>query len=351
MNVRAHLPPLLLVAAGCGQAATRSADGRPSLDGATTSTDGLLAADGTAAPDTDSAATADSALLMDEGLTPADGAMATSDGADPMDSGPALDGSGETPADGSVADAMSDAAPPDAPSPSFSCVLPAGPGLGGLLIDPDGEPLPYTAVLACMDWTCFYDDSDEDGCFSFEIEPTERVALKTHADLEATPRRAAALEPIAITDDAMIDVGTLYVPDLPGGTVLGPASDDPQTVDAGDGLMLTLSRADIRVLLGEFLWDVAARALPSERIPPYPDLGEEQVVAVYALHPFGARSDSPMAVRAPSDLPADTPVWFRTVSRIDGTFSDPVAGLADGTEVATDPDLGITALTYLVISR
>jgi len=56
-------------------------------------------------------------------------------------------------------------------------------------------------------------------------------------------------------------------------------------------------------------------------------------------------------VRVPSDLPAGTPVRFRTIDEIDGTLSEPVPGEADGQFAATDPDAGIAELSWLVLSR
>lgn len=225
-----------------------------------------------------------------------------------------------------------------------------GPGLAGLLVDASEQPIASIVVLACMSTTCLYGSSDADGRFVFEIEPPASVALKTHEELSKVPRWGAALEPVQIVDGALVDTGALYVPELPEGTPLGPENTDPQTLTAGDGLELTLRRADLTPALGEFLFDIAARRVPVEYIPAYPDLDEE-VIAVYALHPFAAQSASPIAVRVPSDLPDGTPVSFRTISEIDGSFSAPAPGHANGSVVATDPGAGITRLTYLVVSR
>lgn len=225
------------------------------------------------------------------------------------------------------------------------------PGLRGLLIGPDEQPLSNVQVLACQATTCLYGSSGDDGRFDFIVEPPTNVALKTHADLTQNPRLAAALEPISIVDDSYVDMGTVYVPNLPAGAVLGPDTEDPQTLEVGDGLELTVNRADLRAPIGEFLYDIAARLLPEPHIPPYPALDGEQVVAVYAMHPFGGTSSSPMAARAPADLPDGTAVTFRTISEIDGLFSDPVPGQASGGFVATEPGTGITRITYLVITR
>jgi hypothetical protein len=201
-----------------------------------------------------------------------------------------------------------------------------------------------------MATTCLYGESQADGRFMFEIEPPASVALKTHEDLTRTPRWAAALEPVRVVGGSWVDAGALYVPELPEGAVLGPETDDPQTLAAGDGLELTLRRADLEPPLGEFLFDIAARRVPAEYVPDYPDL-EEEVIAVYALHPFAAESASPITIRAPTDLPDGTPVSFRTISEIDGSFSAPAPGLASGGALTTNAGAGITRLTYLVVSR
>jgi hypothetical protein len=44
-------------------------------------------------------------------------------------------------------------------------------------------------------------------------------------------------------------------------------------------------------------------------------------------------------------------VNFRTISEIDGHLSETAPGHADGSVVATDPGVGISELTWLVISR
>jgi len=228
---------------------------------------------------------------------------------------------------------------------------PAGPGLAGTLADEAGEPLRFEMVLACMATVCLFGGSEGDGRFAFPIEPPAEVALKTLPDLSTTPRRAAALCPVRIVDDALVTVGTLHVPSLPQGMAIGPASADPQILMAGDDLELTLRRADMTPRLGDVLVDVAARLVPPAQVCPQLDLGDEEIVAVYALHPFAAVSASPIGVRAPSDLPAGTEVNFRTISEIDGHLSDPAPGRATGTVVETDPSAGITELTWLVISR
>ena len=162
---------------------------------------------------------------------------------------------------------------------------PAGPGLAGLLIDPMGQPRPTTDVLACMATTCLFGESGPDGRFFFPIEPPAEVALKTHHELTRTPRLAAALEPVRIVDDSLVDVGTLYTPELPEGVVIGPATDDPQILAVGDGLEL---HVEPRRSLGT-TWRVLARACrATHSSAAHPDL------------PRAGRARGARCLRAPS---------------------------------------------------
>jgi hypothetical protein len=155
--------------------------------------------------------------------------------------------------------------------------------------------------------------------------------------------------PASIDTAEPVDAGNVYIPDLPAGVVLGDESEDPQTLALGDGLELTLHRADLDPELGVFLHDVAARRIPDQYIPDYPD-HDETVEAVFAIHPFGTASSSPIAVKVPSTLAAGTLVHFFTINHITGQLTGPIVGHADGQFVTTDPGLGITLLTHVIVS-
>lgn len=225
------------------------------------------------------------------------------------------------------------------------------PGLMGVLADEDGQPLGHEMVLACMATVCLFGETEADGRFFFAIDSPAAVALKTPEDLATVPRRAAALCPVAITGDSTVEVGTLHVAYLPQGAPIGPVAMDPQTLNVGDGLELTLRRGDLSPRIGDVLVDAAARLIPPAKVCPLLSVQGEEIIAVYALHPFAATCTSPIAVRAPSNLPSGTAVNFRTISEIDGHLSEPAPGHADGTAVATDLGAGIRELTWLVISR
>lgn len=233
---------------------------------------------------------------------------------------------------------------------------PTSPGearIVGTLVDARDAPLARRNVLACMATVCLRGETGDDGGFDFTVEAPAEVAIKSPAELSARPRRAAALYPLRVSgaERGPVDVGALRVPELPDGAALDAGDPERVTLDVGDGVALTLRPEALTPPLGYALVEVAARAVPVEWMPPIAALGGEALVAVYALHPFGARSAEPIAVRAPSSLPAGTPVWFRTISELDGRCSDPVPGRADGRVVETAPSAGVDTLTWLIVSR
>ena len=242
----------------------------------------------------------------------------------------------------------------DTDVPAVVCADAPGPGVCGMLLDPTGTPLGHYDLLCCMTETCFKGETAADGSFYFEVEPPHTVAVKTHPELFETPRWGAALVPGDINSDTTpIDVGNVYIPDLPTGVEFGDDQDAAETLSVGDGLELTLREADLDPDLGVFLNDVAARKIPAQYIPAYPGLFADDVEAVYAIHPFGTAlyaGADPIAVKAPSALPAGTLVHFWAVSHFTGQLVGPIVGHADGQFVTTDVGVGIDLLTHLVIS-
>ncbi len=228
--------------------------------------------------------------------------------------------------------------------------LPPGPGLAGVLLDENGAPVTGVMVLACSQRTCLYGMSDlANGSFFFQIDPPTEIALKTHEAVLANPRQAAVIYPVDIVNGDLVNMGNVYVPLLPAGQHISRM--DPQTLSIGDGLELTFNRADLTPAIGEGLNDMAARQIPPAHYPPIAQLSGEQIDAIYALHPFTAKSSSPVAVKAPTTLPANTAVNFRTLNELDGRVSTAAIGHSDGTFVTTDPGQGIDNLTWLVISH
>ena len=225
----------------------------------------------------------------------------------------------------------------------------ASPGIRGVLRDEKGAALADTEVLACQTTICQFGVTDGRGAFVFPIDAPAKVAIKTREDLAAVPPRGSALYPVQLGPATSVDLHDVHVPTLPH--VVPLAEDDgAQTIAAGDGLELTLRRRDL-VSSGHALTGVGARAIGSDRMPDLLGLGAEEVVACYALHPFGVTSTSPIAVSARTTIPPGVAVKLRTISDIDGTLSEPVPGTSDGRFITTPPGTGIASLTWLVITR
>lgn len=222
-------------------------------------------------------------------------------------------------------------------------------GLAGELVG-DGGTLGDQDLMLCNLVGCTVAESEPDGTFFVPLQTGWAGALKTHGEPDGEPRLATLLLPSRVDGDAAVQLGSVYVPELAEGVPFGSPTADPQTLDAGDGLVLTLDRGNLTAAPGTWLYDLAAGRVPDGHLRSYPELGDETVVAAFALHPFGATSSTPVAVRAPVDLPAGTEVWFRSISELDGEFSDPVPGTADGTQVATEPGTGLYRLTWVIIT-
>lgn len=227
---------------------------------------------------------------------------------------------------------------------------PSASGVKGVVKNEAGAPLDGVPIAACTAAWCEYGKSLSDGSFFIPTsdESVDLIVKVIEDDLAA---RAEAVAPVHLPGGATVDAGVLFTPSLPAGAMLGPTPSDPQTIVAGDGLSLTLRRADLEPPLGATDANIAARAVPLAHVPPLPGIDPANLVAVYALAPFSMASRSKIAVRAPSSLPAGTAVQFRSISELDGKLSPPEPGRADGSSVATDAGAGLVDLTWLVISK
>lgn len=214
--------------------------------------------------------------------------------------------------------------------------IPQGPGITGALVGESGDALPYRNVMACNPEVCYYADSDREGRFTFLLDSPGNFLIKTNEDLTGEPRRSSPMVPVTVVDNAMLDLGSVYAPTLPDDVPVGVDG----TARAGDGLTLAFDPADPDIPA-----EVAARRIPASMIPDYPSLDGEEIIAVYALHPFAWKTDRPVGVRAA----LDSDVEFRTINEIDPTLSEPVRGVANGESVETPPGAGIRSLTHLVV--
>lgn len=226
-----------------------------------------------------------------------------------------------------------------------------GPGAAGVLVDEDGEPLPWITVMGCMREICYFVDSDASGRFVIDLDEPATFLVKSEVGSPRAPGSGSPMVPVTVRGTEFVELGSVYVPARPQGVPLPDAAGGPMDIEVGDGLSLVLDPADLRMDIGPVPRELAARRFPESAIPAYPDVAPASIIAVYALYPFAATSLSPIGVRVASDLEQGTPVHFRTIDEIDGSLSDPVEGWATGDALVTGPGTGIDRLTHLVITR
>jgi hypothetical protein len=228
---------------------------------------------------------------------------------------------------------------------------PTGPGIRGTVVDEGGTTLAGFTVLLCAPTVCQYATSSPTGRFVFpEFLRDGKFLMKTVEDLAVVPARGSAILPVRPAGADSVDVGELFVPSMPTAAVLGAAANDPQTLKVGDGLELTLRRADLQPPLGSTDDAIAARALPQQRLAVLTKLGIRPVAA-FALSPHGMESSTKIGVRLPTQLPAGTQAALHTVNDLDGVLSAPITVVSDGSVLATAPGDGITELTWLIVSN
>ena len=234
-----------------------------------------------------------------------------------------------------------------------SNVVPDGPAIAGVIKDERGENLANLMVQACTARVCLAGRTNAVGRFVIGgLEAPADVIVKTPESDATTPFRAESVTPVHLMADALVDIGTQYVVTLRPPVTLAPASSDPQTVPLGDGLTLTLRRGDLHMPPSVAQDDrISARLIPPQQLPQFAELGAEDVLSVYALFPFGAKSTSAIAVRLPTELPAGTKVHLRTIGELDGRLSAASDATSDGHVLVSQPGTGITELTWLVASR
>lgn len=221
----------------------------------------------------------------------------------------------------------------------------------GRLVDATGAPAAGERIMVCNLLACQSGLSGPDGRFDLSLGRAGHYVLKTEDVISGRSRHAAAMLPVLALRDAPVDVGDLPLPPLPEGPRVGPASADPQALAATDDLTLTISRSAVKMAFHDYLHELVAVPLPPERTRWAADLTGEDLLAVWALHPFEATSAVPVAIAWTTDQPDGAVVRFRTVGGANGTLSAPIDAPVSGGVARTPEGAGITELTYLVATR
>jgi hypothetical protein len=250
-------------------------------------------------------------------------------------------------------------APPDKRPAGGTCVLEAK----GTVYDLAGAPLPDLVMTMCSPTICYGTRANDSGAYIVPIGDfvvTQNFAV--HAD--GRPDHAVDYFRLGPNEPQVISVD-MHLPTLPPSTVLLPPDGAPaSTVTVGDvtlqiaaGTKFDLDVEDFGTTAGRTL-RVASVALADA--PSY--AAANNVDAIYALAPSGAKPSQPMGVllRNTAALPASAAVDLLVLS--DDYFSAPpsvgmlaVAATAhvsaDGATIQTDPGQGISEITWLAVRR
>jgi hypothetical protein len=245
------------------------------------------------------------------------------------------------------------------------CTGPAGSGGGaadlgsgivvvGTIVDLTSQPLSGATVRLC-EGSCRATTSDATGAFRFD-----GVAALTWDSLGAEMPGSSDYGKVVIplypyTNDLQQQQAVLLPPlVLPR---LGPSTalpSGPREIAIDATLTLTVDGSALQLPEGSAT-GVAGARVPSGLFPDFclPGAGG-QVIAEWALAPFGARSSAPIAVHLAENLGlARGAVWLFRVDTESGRPIQVATGSvsADGTSIASDPGVGLDQLTWLLVAR
>lgn len=178
----------------------------------------------------------------------------------------------------------------------------------GRLVDESGAALSDENIGLCGS-TCFGSRTRSDGRFSVHADfcfPTSReyprgavfdvYGLGYHPDVSIGigPRGLVSLDHVMLGDLALPGLfGTPSVP-VPG------AGDPAQRLELPDSFALTIAPDSLELGFNSIA-RVSAVRVERERLPPFHDLDEAGVTALYATTPSGARCRVPARVELPND--------------------------------------------------
>ena len=249
-----------------------------------------------------------------------------------------------------------DAAPPDmmrairdfahdaTPAPSAS--------VKGQIVDEAGKPIPLAFASICNPYGCHSTDADADGNFVINGIQLGDCGLRTHENLDLSPRLGVTVRLLHLPDPVMVDGGKLYVPNMGVGAAIDLKSTTPQAYELGDGVTITVVGKDLDPPLGFSAENMVARAIKPEHWPTF-DLGGEQILGVYSTLPYATKSASPVGFAATlAGTPGDA-VHIRSIDEFNGKFFPAVSGhvSVDGKSVSTDPGVGLAVLSWVIVSR
>lgn len=235
---------------------------------------------------------------------------------------------------------------------SSTGATPAGATLVGVVRDDTGAPLADAFLGLCAD-ACWASASAADGSFAYENVPAGDYHLDVRVDgtpgnADVQPTTGTISIAMSLAVDETLELPPLFVPDPGTATLLSAGNQD---VTLGE-LTLTIDPSSWALPFGVDAPYVAAVRVPEMQWPPNPIDGAE-VVARWALNPYGTLSDTPMPLSITNDfgLAPDATVGVYTLNPSTGLLEHEATATvrADGTII--EAPAGITRVTWVVLAR
>lgn len=225
----------------------------------------------------------------------------------------------------------------------------------GVIKDEMDKAVGMVQVLNCSSTTCITGTAGGDGLFNTCGIALTDIASKTEEECKHMPRYGAGVQFVSITkNEETVDAQTIWVPIMGAGSAIDRKGATPATLDGGDSVFVTLKGADLSYI-GDPDCTLAARMMPKAKWPNLNLPDKSTPVAYIVLSPFAASSKSKVALKAklPTPIAANAAVEFFFFDYLaSGWDPKPALGHADkdGAFVSTDPNEGITQLTYVAVT-
>ncbi|MDE0228688.1 MAG: carboxypeptidase-like regulatory domain-containing protein [Spirochaetaceae bacterium] len=225
------------------------------------------------------------------------------------------------------------------------------------MTDAGGAPLPDVSVAMCAS-ACWPTTTDESGRFHYPSLPVERYVLDVRGGSVAGRTLTSVVLPVELTA-AGRDLPPVQLHDA---TAIGWEGTEPvefaglSLVPSGPVDLGALQRATGAGTGGAASAVIGGARIPPEAWPEYelaaPD-ARYRPLAMWALHPFGARLKEPLALHAmpPPGFDGDgADLAFFSVDDVTGTAEWLGAALPERGGLRTGPDRGISTLTWVILA-
>lgn len=222
----------------------------------------------------------------------------------------------------------------------------------GVVMDAQGQPLADAFLGLCAN-ACWASASASDGRFAYEKIPPGDYHLDVRIDgtpggADVQPTTGTISVAMALTVHQTLELPPLFVPDPGAATRLVGG---PQRVEVS-GLSLTADPAEWSLPVGVEGPYLSAVRVPEAQWPPNPVEGGE-VLARWALNPYGTASDQPMPLTVDNDLglAAKAEVGVFTLDPSNGKLERETTGTVSADGSLIEAPAGITRVTWIVLAQ